>query len=115
MKCVPPEHQAFNPLMTLYLTDNTTVETVRSGKASRHVIAFKLYPAGFLITHIQIFLYDPGATTNSDNGVTDVWKLLPVFERMAQEGVLLLVHGEVTDETVDVFDREKAFIHTTLV
>lgn len=90
-----PEGLAFEPLMCLYLTDNTTPQTVREAKAAG-IVAFKLYPAG--------------ATTNSDSGVTDLFKLLPVLETMAEEGVLFLVHGEVTDPEIDIFDREAVFI-----
>lgn len=90
-----PEGSDFQPLMTLYLTDKTTPETVREAK-SAGIVAFKLYPAG--------------ATTNSDSGVTDLFKLIPVLEEMAVQSVLLLVHGEVTDESIDIFDREAEFI-----
>ena len=68
-----PEGSTFEPLMTLYLTDNTTPDTVREAKAAG-IVAFKLYPAG--------------ATTNSDSGVTDLFKLIPVLQTMAQEGIL---------------------------
>ena len=85
----------FEPLMSLYLTDLTTPEQVREAKAAG-IVAFKLYPAG--------------ATTNSDSGVTDLFKLLPVLEEMAQQGILFLVHGEVTDADIDIFDREAEFI-----
>ncbi len=86
----------FDPLMTLYLTDKTTPEEIGKAAASGIVKACKLYPAG--------------ATTNSDSGVTDIPKMRPVFEKMAETGILLLVHSEVTDQSVDIFDREKAFI-----
>jgi len=85
----------FQPLMTLYLTDQTAPAEVQRAKAAG-VVAFKLYPAG--------------ATTNSDSGVTDIRKTYAVLEAMQREGVLLLVHGEVTDPAVDVFDREAVFI-----
>ena len=85
----------FQPLMTLYLTDNTPPEEVARAKAAG-VVAFKLYPAG--------------ATTNSDAGVTDIRKCAATLEAMQREGLLLLVHGEVTDPEVDVFDREAVFI-----
>ena len=85
----------FEPLMSLYLTDLTTPEQVREAKAAG-IVAFKLYPAG--------------ATTNSDSGVTDLFKLLPVLEEMAKQGILFLVHGEVTDADIDIFDREAEFI-----
>lgn len=89
----------FTPLMTCYLTDNTQPEEVHRAKEAG-VVAFKLYPAG--------------ATTNSDSGVTDWRKCLPTLKAMAEAGVLLLVHGEVTDPEVDFFDREKVFIQTKL-
>ncbi len=85
----------FEPLMALYLTDLTTPEQVREAKAAG-IVAFKLYPAG--------------ATTNSDSGVTDLFKLLPVLEEMAKQGILFLVHGEVTNADIDIFDREAVFI-----
>ncbi|EFN53128.1 hypothetical protein CHLNCDRAFT_137490 [Chlorella variabilis] len=90
---------AFTPLMTCYLTDNTPPEEVLRAKEAG-VVAFKLYPAG--------------ATTNSDSGVTDFRKCLPTLRAMAEAGLLLLVHGEVTDPEVDFFDREKVFIETKL-
>jgi dihydroorotase len=85
----------FTPLMTLYLTDTTTPEEIRRAKAAG-IVALKLYPAG--------------ATTNSDAGVTDIRKTYPTLEAMQREGLLLLVHGEVTDPEVDLFDREAVFI-----
>ena len=85
----------FQPLMTLYLTDNTPVDEIRRAKAAG-VVALKLYPAG--------------ATTNSDAGVTDLRKTYATLEAMQREGLLLLVHGEVTDGEIDVFDREAVFI-----
>ena len=81
----------FAPLMTLYLTDNTPPDEIARAKAAG-VVALKLYPAG--------------ATTNSDAGVTDIRRTYPTLEAMQREGLLLLVHGEVTDPAVDVFDRE---------
>ncbi|KLV04760.1 dihydroorotase [Photobacterium aquae] len=90
----------FSPLMTLYLTDNTTSDEIRKAKATGHVYAAKLYPAG--------------ATTNSDSGVTDIDKLIPVLETMQEVGMLLLIHGEVTTHNVDIFDREKTFLDTVL-
>ncbi|MCP2040128.1 dihydroorotase [Neisseria sp. HSC-16F19] len=94
-----PPGSRFQPLMTLYLTDNTTVETVRAAKAAG-VVAFKLYPAG--------------ATTNSDSGVTDLFKLLPVLREIAAQDLRFLVHGEVTDADIDIFDREAVFIERIL-
>ena len=98
-----PAGSRFEPLMVLYLTDNTTAEEVRSAKASGFVHAAKLYPAG--------------ATTNSDSGVTSIDNIFHVLEAMAEVGLPLLVHGEVTRAEVDVFDREKRFIdeHLTRV
>ena len=91
-----PKHKAFKPLMTLYLTDNTTADRVKEAHALGAVSALKLYPAG--------------ATTNSDSGVTDLNKVQGALEAMAECGLPLLVHGEVTDTDIDVFDREKVFI-----
>jgi dihydroorotase len=100
---VRPEGSRFQPLMVLYLTDRTTAEEIRAAKASGFVYAAKLYPAG--------------ATTNSDSGVTSIDGIFPVLEVMAEVGLPLLVHGEVTRNEIDVFDREKAFIdeHLTRV
>lgn len=92
-------NSAFEPLMTLYLTEKTTSECVRQAKA-QGVVAAKLYPAG--------------ATTNSDSGVTDVANIFAALKTMADCGMLLLVHGEVTDADIDIFDREKAFLHQVL-
>jgi dihydroorotase len=90
-----PAGTDFTPLMTLYLTDNTPAEEIARAKAAG-VVALKLYPAG--------------ATTNSDAGVTDVRKTYATLEAMQREGLLLLVHGEVTDGDIDIFDREAVFI-----
>jgi dihydroorotase len=90
----------FTPLMTLYLTDNTPAEEIRRAKDSGLVQAVKLYPAG--------------ATTHSDAGVTDLRKPRAALEAMAEAGLPLLVHGEVTDAEVDVFDREAVFIERHL-
>ncbi len=81
--------------MTLYLTDNTAPEEIATARASGAVHAVKYYPAG--------------ATTNSESGVTDLAKCARVFEAMEKHGMPLLVHGEVTDPGVDVFDRERVF------
>jgi dihydroorotase len=94
-----PAGLAFEPLMTLYLTDNTPPEEIARAKAAG-VVALKLYPAG--------------ATTNSDAGVTDVTKTYRTLEAMQREGLLLLVHGEVTDGEIDVFDREAVFIERVM-
>ncbi|RMO16741.1 Dihydroorotase [Pseudomonas cichorii] len=95
-----PAGSRFEPLMVLYLTDQTTPEDIRTAKASGYVHAAKLYPAG--------------ATTNSDSGVTSIDKIFHVLEAMAEVGMLLLVHGEVTRGEIDVFDREKIFINEHL-
>jgi len=95
-----PAGSDFQPLMTLYLTDNTAPEEIARAKASGMVHGVKLYPAG--------------ATTNSDSGVTDILKCHAALEAMAEHGMPLLVHGEVTDPRVDVFDREQAFIDQVL-
>jgi dihydroorotase len=95
-----PPGSDFQPLMTLYLTDATDPAEIGAAKASGHVFACKLYPAG--------------ATTNSENGVTDLLGRYPVFEAMQRIGLPLLVHGEVTDDQVDIFDREQRFIEERL-
>ena len=95
-----PEGSAFNPLMTLYLTDDTPPEEIGRARLSGHVKAVKLYPAG--------------ATTHSDAGVTRISRCFLALEKMEQLGLPLLIHGEVTDPMVDVFDREKAFIDEVL-
>jgi TusA-related sulfurtransferase/predicted TIM-barrel fold metal-dependent hydrolase len=91
-----PAGSRFEPLMTLYLTDNTSAEEVRKARASGFVHGIKLYPAG--------------ATTNSDFGVSSIDKAMPALEAMADCGMPLLVHGEVTDSAIDIFDREAVFI-----
>jgi len=95
-----PQGVTFEPLMTLYLTDNLPPEEIVKAKAAG-VVACKLYPAG--------------ATTNSDAGVTDLKKIYPTLEAMQKVGMLLLVHGEVTSSDIDLFDREAAFIDTQLI
>jgi dihydroorotase len=102
LKRVPSDvpEGAFTPLMTLYLTDNTSPEEIRKAKESGHVYAVKLYPAG--------------ATTNSDFGVTDYEKIVPALEAMQEHGLLLLVHGESTDQSVDIFEREQSFYAKTM-
>ena len=95
-----PAGSRFQPLMTLYLTDHATPALVQEAKAAS-IVAFKLYPAG--------------ATTNSDSGVTDLFKLLPVLEEIAAQDMRFLVHGEVTDPAIDIFDREAAFIERILL
>jgi dihydroorotase len=95
-----PAGSDFQPLMTLYLTDNTAASEIRRAKESGAVHAVKLYPAG--------------ATTNSDAGVTDIRRAYGALEAMQELGVPLLVHGEVTDPAVDIFDREAVFIERVL-
>lgn len=95
-----PAGLSFDPLMTLYLTDVTAPEEIAIAKASGFVHAVKYYPAG--------------ATTNSDNGVTHIDKVSVVLEAMAEAGMPLLIHGEVTDSSIDIFDREKVFLDTVL-
>ena len=95
-----PEGSSFEPLMTLYLTDNTPPEEIARAKLSGRVLGVKLYPAG--------------ATTYSDAGVTRISRCFAALEKMEQLGLPLLIHGEVTDPQVDVFDREKAFIDEVL-
>lgn len=90
-----PAGSEFQPLVTLYLTDKTSKADIQAAKAAG-VLAAKLYPAG--------------ATTNSSSGVAALEALYPVFEAMAEAGMLLLIHGEVTDHDIDIFDREKVFI-----
>jgi dihydroorotase len=100
IRAAVPAGLEFTPLMTLYLTDVTPSEEIDRAAASGAVIGCKLYPAG--------------ATTHSAAGVTDVRRLDGVFERMAERGIVLQVHGEVTDPSVDIFDREARFIDRVL-
>ncbi|MGR9115252.1 MAG: dihydroorotase [Gammaproteobacteria bacterium] len=95
-----PAHLDFTPLMTLYLTGATTSDEVRKASESEYVHAFKLYPAG--------------ATTHSEAGVADLKTIYPVLEAMEQYDIPLLIHGEVTDNQTDIFDRERVFIEQTL-
>jgi dihydroorotase len=95
-----PQGMKFEPLMTLYLTDNTPPDEIRRATESGFVKGVKLYPAG--------------ATTNSDAGVTDIQRCMGTLEVMQETGLPLLIHGEVTDHEVDVFDREAAFIDRIL-
>jgi len=99
LSSLPPSSK-FRPLMTLYLTDNTSAQEIHRAKKSEIVRAVKLYPAG--------------ATTNSDAGVTDIRRAYPALEEMQLCGMPLLVHGEVTDPKVDMFDREAVFIERVL-
>ncbi|MBE9607955.1 dihydroorotase [Chitinilyticum piscinae] len=91
-----PAGLSFEPLMTLYLTDNTSPDEIVKAKESGFIHGVKLYPAG--------------ATTNSDSGVTDLDRRMAVLEKMAEVGLNFLVHGEVTDAEIDIFDREAVFI-----
>ncbi len=95
-----PEGVRFTPLMTCYLTDSTDADDLARGAATGVFTAAKMYPAN--------------ATTNSAAGVTNVERIYPVFERMQAEDIVLCIHGEVTDHTVDVFDREREFIERHL-
>ena len=97
---VVPSTDYFEPLMTIYLTEETNKEELKSAFNCGAVFAVKLYPAG--------------ATTNSESGVKDITKIMPVLEMMAEIGMPLLIHGEVTDTNVDIFDREKVFIDKKL-
>lgn len=99
LEALPPGAR-FEPLMTLYLTDSTPPAEVERAHESGCIRGIKLYPAG--------------ATTHSDAGVTDIARLSPVLERMSELGLVLEVHGEVTDPDVDIFDREARFIDTVL-
>ncbi len=100
LSCLP-ESSDFQPLMTLYLTDNTALSEIKEIANSEHVHAIKYYPAG--------------ATTNSDHGVSDIEKVYPQLECMSELSIPLLIHGEVTTPEVDIFDREKVFIEQTLL
>ena len=95
-----PKNNCFLPLMTLYLTESTSKYELSDSYEKGHVFAAKLYPAG--------------ATTNSESGVNDIRKIMPVLETMAEIGMPLLIHGEVTDPKIDIFDREKVFIDQKL-
>ena len=95
-----PNDSQFKPLMVLYLTNNTTAEDIEKAYNNKHIHAVKYYPAG--------------ATTNSDAGVTDIKNAYTAIAKMEELGLPLLVHGEVTDQSVDVFDREHVFIETVL-
>ncbi len=96
-----PPTSSFEPLMTLYLRDNTPASEIARAKTSGIVFAVKYYPAG--------------ATTNSDSGVTGIEKCFDTLEAMSDAGMPLLIHGEVTDPEIDFFDREKVFIERGLV
>jgi dihydroorotase len=95
-----PKGLDFRPLMTLYLTNSTTVDEIRKAAESEHIHAFKLYPAG--------------ATTHSDSGVADIKSIYPLLAAMEIHDIPLLIHGEVADEQCDIFDRERVFIDSHL-
>jgi len=95
-----PKNDNFIPLMTIYLTEKTNKDELKKAYNNGSVFAAKLYPAG--------------ATTNSQSGVKDIKKIMPVLEIMAEIGMPLLIHGEVTDKDIDIFDREKVFIDQKL-
>ncbi len=99
LAAIPPG-ASFEPLMTLYLTDETGAEEIRRAARSGRVLGVKLYPAG--------------ATTNSAHGVTDLGRCAAALDAMQECGLVLMVHGEVTDTDVDVFDREREFVERTL-
>ncbi|MDZ7769237.1 MAG: dihydroorotase [Woeseiaceae bacterium] len=95
-----PADSEFEPLMTLYLTEQTTLDEIRRAAACEHVHAVKYYPAG--------------ATTNAASGVTDLGRVFPVLDEMQRQHLPLLMHGEVTDHDIDIFDREAVFIEREL-
>ena len=95
-----PADVDFTPLMTLYLTSSTTVAEIKKAAESDYIYAFKFYPAG--------------ATTNSDSGVADIKAIYSLLAAMEKQDIPLLIHGEVTDEHCDIFDRERVFVDTTL-
>ncbi len=96
-----PDGVDFTPLMTLYLTASTTIDEIKLAAECEHIHAFKLYPAG--------------ATTNSDAGVADVTKIYPLLAALEKYDLPLLIHGEVTDEDCDIFDRERVFVERYLI
>ena len=100
IKKIIPKTDYFEPFMTIYLTEKTNKKDLKEAYNSRDVFAAKLYPAG--------------ATTNSDSGVKDIKNIMPTLETMAKIGMPLLIHGEVTHNEVDIFDREKVFINQNL-
>ncbi|MEM5499986.1 dihydroorotase [Ahrensia kielensis] len=100
IKAAVPEGHKFEPLMTLYLTETTDLNDLAAGAESGLIKAVKLYPAG--------------ATTNSESGVRNFETIVPILEKMAEIGLPLLVHGEVTDPQIDIFDREAVFIERVL-
>ena len=99
LKTVPSCH-SFNPLMTIYLTEKTNIYEIEKSYKDKTIFAAKLYPAG--------------ATTNSESGVKNINLIMPILEKMQEIGMPLLIHGEVTDPSIDIFDREQVFIDTIL-
>ncbi len=95
-----PVGVVFTPLMTLYLTASTPLSEIKKAADAEHVYAFKLYPAG--------------ATTNSDSGVADIEAIYPLLAALEEQNIPLLIHGEVPDQTCDIFDRERVFIEASL-
>ncbi|ETO22597.1 dihydroorotase [Reticulomyxa filosa] len=95
-----PKTKSLNPLMTIYLTDSTAPKDIADAKSSGIIYGVKLYPKG--------------ATTNSESGVTSIDKVMETLKEMERQGLPLLIHGEVTDSNVDVFDRESVFIKKVL-
>ena len=100
IKSAIPFNDIFLPLMTIYLTEKTNIKELEKSYQDKSIFGAKLYPAG--------------ATTNSDSGISDIDKIMPILEKMAEIGMPLLIHGEVTDKNVDIFDREKVFIDNIL-
>ena len=99
IECVP-QNNNFEPLMSIYLTEKTRKDELKEAHDNGNVFAAKLYPAG--------------ATTNSESGVKDIPKIIPILEKMSEMGMPLLIHGEVTDKNIDIFDRERVFIDKKL-
>lgn len=95
-----PDGMTFDPLMTLYLTPNLSPKIIQEAADSEHVYGVKLYPQG--------------ATTNSEAGIASLDSMMPTLEMMAETGLPLLIHGEVTDRSIDIFDREAVFLERTL-
>ena len=100
IKSALPAASRFDPMMTLFLTDNTTTDEINAARESAHIFAVKYYPAG--------------ATTNSENGVTSIDRIYPLLELMDELRLPLLMHGEVADADIDIFDREQVFIERIL-
>jgi len=100
IKKITPHVHRFTPLMTIYITENTDIVDLETAYKENYIFAAKLYPAG--------------ATTNSESGVKNFKNIMPVLETMARIGIPLLIHGEVTDPDIDIFDREQVFIENVL-